>query len=250
MAGRVGGVPSADHLPGGQSRRGAGAARQAAGPVTGERAHHRRRERHRAPARPRVRRTRRQEGTGPARRGEGAQVGGRAGRGRPPAAAPGPAPPSSALSPCKGPGLPTVFLGQVRSCSAPVASAPLRPPPCTPRNRGRPPITPALRPPPSLPEEGAACPPAPSPRCRHPGECRVCALLGRAGSRLLAGSGFSLATRFPAPTRAAAAPQAASRGDTCFGSERGEKRSRSPVQPGLTSTPTPRCLENLERGGQ
>lgn len=63
MAGRAGGVPSADDLSGGESSRRTGAARQAAGPVAGERPHHRRRERHRAPARSRVCSTRRQKGT-------------------------------------------------------------------------------------------------------------------------------------------------------------------------------------------
>lgn len=72
MAGRVGGVPSPDDLSGGESGRRTGAARQAAGPVSGERAHHRRRQRHRAPPRSRVRRTRRQEGTG----GEASPAGG------------------------------------------------------------------------------------------------------------------------------------------------------------------------------
>lgn len=63
MAGRAGGVPSADDVSGGESSRRTGAARQASGPVAGERPYHRWRERHRAPARPRVRRTRRQKGT-------------------------------------------------------------------------------------------------------------------------------------------------------------------------------------------
>lgn len=63
-AGRAGGVPPADDLSGGESRGPTGVARQAAGPVAGERSHHRRRPRHRAPARSRVRRTRRQKGTG------------------------------------------------------------------------------------------------------------------------------------------------------------------------------------------
>lgn len=43
----------------------------------------------------------------------------------------------------------------------------------------------------ALPEEGAAFPLLTSPLSHHPGECRVCALLGRAGSqRLLAGSWY------------------------------------------------------------
>lgn len=60
----------------------------------------------------------------------------------------------------------------------------------------------------SLPEEGAAFPLLTSPLCHHPGECRVCALLGRAGSQRLLASWllvFSLATRFPTPTWAAEA---------------------------------------------
>lgn len=43
-------------------------------------------------------------------------------------------------------------------------------------------------------------PPLPSPLVPPPAEFRVCALPGRAGSRLLVGSVFSLATPFPAPT--------------------------------------------------
>ena len=91
-AGRAGGVPSADDLSGGEGCGRTGAARQAAGPVPGERPHHRRRERHRAPASSRVRRARRQKGTGTPQiqRGGGQSRGGLRGQGlRPPAAAAG-----------------------------------------------------------------------------------------------------------------------------------------------------------------
>ncbi|CAK7321158.1 Short-chain dehydrogenase/reductase 3 [Vulpes lagopus] len=68
--------------------------------------------------------------------------------GTPPAAAPGPAPPSWALSPCRGPGLPTVFLGQVRSCPAPVPRRPSAHPHAHPETEG---ALPLPRTPPSLP---------------------------------------------------------------------------------------------------
>lgn len=60
--------------------------------------------------------------------------------------------------------------------------------PSPPRNLGDPPISHIA---PS--QRKVVCSPSsppPSPLRHHPGECRVCALLGRAGSRLLAGASY------------------------------------------------------------